>query len=148
MCIFMVRFGKVELRGRGGKPRMASTGSLFGEMAILGLSPDGRRLRSAWARTVCELVTLSRNDLIEIMSARPSFYNIVRKACRIHHERYLSLYALDAGVGVDVGACGCRDWSQICVWVGVRILTYVCSHACTFKAGRVRVVRVLRTVCE
>ena len=128
LCIFMVRFGKVELRGRGGKPRIASTGSMFGEMAILGLSPDGRRLRSSWARTVCELVTLSRNDLIEIMSARPSFYNIVRKACRIHHERYLSVYVRDVGSGNCVCVCGYRDWSRD-LYMGGCGNTHICVRA-------------------
>jgi CRP-like cAMP-binding protein len=99
--IFMVRFGLVELRGKGGKGRMASSGGLFGEMAILGLSPDGKRLRSSWARTVCELCEMSREDLIHIMSSRPSFYNIVRKACRIHHERMQEAYEETRGsVGV------------------------------------------------
>ena len=45
-CMYMMRFGQVQLRGKGGKMRVATTGSLFGEMAILGLSPDGTRSKN------------------------------------------------------------------------------------------------------
>jgi hypothetical protein len=81
-----VRFGQVELCGIGGKKRIARIGAMFGEMAILGLSPNGRRLRSAWTVSVCELVELPKEALTEVMVMRPSFFDMVRKACNLHLE--------------------------------------------------------------
>jgi len=76
----------VELRGIGGKKRIARLGAMFGEMAILGLSPNGRRLRSAWTVSVCELVELPKEALTQVMVMRPSFFDLVRKACTLHLE--------------------------------------------------------------
>ena len=56
----------MELCGIGGKKRIARIGSMFGEMAILGLSPNGRRLRSARTVSVCELVELPKEALTEV----------------------------------------------------------------------------------
>ena len=76
----------MELRGIGGKKRIARLGAMFGEMAILGLSPNGRRLRSAWTVAVCELVELPKEALTQVMVMRPSFFDLVRKACTLHLE--------------------------------------------------------------
>ena len=76
----------MELRGIGGKKRIARLGAMFGEMAILGLSPNGRRLRSAWTVSVCELVELPKKALAQVMVMRPSFFDLVRKACTLHLE--------------------------------------------------------------
>ena len=74
------------LTGIGGKKRIARLGAMFGEMAILGLSPNGRRLRSATTISHCELVELPKKALTEVMVMKPAFFNIVRKACSLHLE--------------------------------------------------------------
>ena len=81
-----MRFGQVMLTGIGGKKRIARLGAMFGEMAILGLSPNGRRLRSATTISHCELVELPKEALTEVMVMKPAFFNIVRKACSLHLE--------------------------------------------------------------
>ena len=76
----------MELCGVGGKKRIARLGAMFGEMAILGLSPNGKRLRTATTVSHCELVELPKEALMEVMVMKPAFFNIVRKACMLHIE--------------------------------------------------------------
>jgi hypothetical protein len=94
---------KVELCGIGGKKRIARIGAMFGEMAILGLSPNGRRLRSATTISHCELVELPKEALTEVMVMKPAFFNIVRKACNLHLEWLNESYEENRG---SVGLSG------------------------------------------
>ena len=95
----------MELRGIAGKRRIATTGAMFGEMAIMGLSPDGKRLRSSKALTVVELCELSKENFAEVLTVRPSFFNIVRKSCMQH------IAWLEQAYEETRGSVGLSGWS-------------------------------------
>lgn len=95
----------MELRGIAGKRRIATTGAMFGEMAIMGLSPDGKRLRSSKALTVVELCELTKENFAEVLTVRPSFFNIVRKSCMQH------IAWLEQAYEETRGSVGVSGWS-------------------------------------
>ena len=51
-ALYIVRFGTVHLRGMGKRMRVLGPGDIFGEVALLGLSPDGLRLRTSKSDSV------------------------------------------------------------------------------------------------
>jgi CRP-like cAMP-binding protein len=68
-AMFIVRSGMLSVLNAHGKQIMtAQPGDVVGEMALLGLSADGRRLRSSSCLTMCELVCIEKEDLEELMS--------------------------------------------------------------------------------
>jgi len=82
--LYIVRFGQVDLKGWGLKPQTIAYGDIFGEMAMLGLSPDGLRMRTATAVSVVEVCQLAEKDLHELLIHRPGFFNLVKEVCRTH----------------------------------------------------------------
>ena len=69
-AMYMIRFGTVRIDGLGVRKNV-SHGNLFGEMALMGLSLDGKRIRTSLAVSLCELCVLGKEHFQEIISTRP-----------------------------------------------------------------------------
>ena len=69
-AMYMIRFGTVRIDGLG-VSKNVSHGNLFGEMALMGLSLDGKRIRTSLAVSLCELCVLGKEHFQEIISTRP-----------------------------------------------------------------------------
>lgn len=72
-ALYAIRFGTVVAHTSLGTTVTFQQGELFGEMAMLGLTKDGKRCRSAKALSVCELCELSRRDFLELLQKYSSF---------------------------------------------------------------------------
>lgn len=59
-ALYIVRTGVVGLQLHGREIGLARPGGVVGEMALLGLSPDGCRIRTSVCHTMCELCVISR----------------------------------------------------------------------------------------
>ena len=109
-AMYMVRFGIVEILVRGEVVSELTTGDLFGENALLGLTSDGKRNRSSMAKTMCEVCALSQKDLMELLKL-----DLFRQplSTMIHHH----ISNLDKGVatGVSVSAASryCINWGHL-----------------------------------
>ena len=66
-ALYIVRFGTVCVCVNGEVLVEARCGDLFGENALLGLTRDGRRNRSAFAQTMCEVCVLRKPDLMALL---------------------------------------------------------------------------------
>jgi CRP-like cAMP-binding protein len=66
-AMYIVRSGMLSVTHHGKQTMIARSGDVVGEMALLGLSADGRRLRTAKCLTMCELVYILKEDLEELM---------------------------------------------------------------------------------
>jgi CRP-like cAMP-binding protein len=82
--LYIVRFGHVSVKGWSMSPQLCAPGDIFGEMAMLGLSPDGLRMRTATATSVVELCQLATADLHELLAQRVNFFKIVKTVCQTH----------------------------------------------------------------
>ncbi|EKX36405.1 hypothetical protein GUITHDRAFT_145771 [Guillardia theta CCMP2712] len=71
--LYVVRIGRVELSKKSSTLMIAEKGAIFGENAIFGLSPTGRRTRTACALTMCELCMLSVDDVRFLLEEKKSF---------------------------------------------------------------------------
>jgi CRP-like cAMP-binding protein len=89
-ALSIVRFGTVSLKAKGMKEQIVKQGDLFGEMALLGLTMDGLRMRTAKAVTVVEICSLSAKDFEELLVVRPGGLVLVRELCRLHLLVFLS----------------------------------------------------------
>jgi len=109
-AMYMVRFGIVEILVRGEVVSELTTGDLFGENALLGLTSDGKRNRSSIAKTMCEVCALSQKDFMELLKL-----DLFRQplSTMIHHH----ISSLDKGVatGVSVSAASryCINWGHL-----------------------------------
>jgi CRP-like cAMP-binding protein len=80
-ALYIVRFGVVSVTMHGAEVFEAHTGNVIGELALLGLSPDGRRQRTCIAKTMCELCKLNKDDfgyLLNIEAFRRPFRIMVQ----------------------------------------------------------------------
>jgi CRP-like cAMP-binding protein len=80
-ALYIVRFGVVSVTMHGAELFEAHTGNAIGELALLGLSPDGRRQRTCIAKTMCELCKLNKDDfgcLLNIQAFRRPFRIMVQ----------------------------------------------------------------------
>lgn len=80
-ALYIVRFGVVSVTMHGLEMFEAHTGNAIGELALLGLSPDGRRQRTCIAKTMCELCKLNKDDfgsLLNIEAFRRPFRIMVQ----------------------------------------------------------------------
>jgi len=66
-ALYIVRFGIVSMYARSRFLGNANPGEIFGENALLGLTPDGKRNRSTFAKTMCELCELRKEELHELL---------------------------------------------------------------------------------
>jgi len=66
-AMYIVRSGMLSVTHNGKQTVIVRPGDVVGEMALLGLSADGRRLRTAKCLTMCELVYILKEDLEELM---------------------------------------------------------------------------------
>lgn len=80
----MVRYGVVDVFHEDNLVLSARPGDLFGESAIFGLVPDGRRKRLAISRTVCEIGSLRKQDLLELLQEHRSFRKTFDRMMQLH----------------------------------------------------------------
>ena len=91
-ALYIVRFGLVKVFAGRLHLLDVGPGYMVGEMALLGLTPDGKRCRSAKALTMCELCMLSKTDLLDLMYTSNNFLHVVSVVVKSHlDELYLEL---------------------------------------------------------
>ena len=66
-ALYFVRKGTLDVYFGGKHIGEARANDVFGESALLGLSRDGRRLRTVTCRTMCELCALSKEHFHELL---------------------------------------------------------------------------------
>jgi len=88
-ALYIVRSGRLSIQFEGFEIAKARAGDVAGEMALFGLSPNGRRLRSAVCQTMCELCVITVDKLKTLMK---------HDAFRVPLRRMLCVY-LDGLVG-------------------------------------------------
>jgi CRP-like cAMP-binding protein len=66
-ALYILRSGKLKVSTRGHDLFVAQSGDILGEMALLGFSKDGRRLRTSKCLTMCELCYLTKDSLEELL---------------------------------------------------------------------------------
>ena len=72
-AMYSIRFGSVVAETLLGTRVKFFQGELFGEMAMMGLTHDGKRCRSVKAMSVCELCELSRHDFLDMLKKHSEF---------------------------------------------------------------------------
>jgi hypothetical protein len=82
-AMYIIRFGHVEVRSRRGIRREFSVGDMFGEMAMVGMSPTGLRLRTSVALSVVELCKLETEDFMSLLQ-HPNLFTVVKNAVNTH----------------------------------------------------------------
>ena len=82
--MYMIRFGQIEIRSIGPSVRTATPGSIFGELAIMGLTPSNVRIRTAVATSVCELCELSKESFHDLLASQGGFFGLIRRASQMH----------------------------------------------------------------
>lgn len=120
--MYLIRSGQVQIRSSGAHTSTASRGDLFGELAIMGLTPAGLRIRTARAASVCELLQLSRGAFEDLLSTQPGLFAIVRSASRMHIQLLKEHYQT-AKDRVEIGeaaqlaerALGIGDYAEVSV---------------------------------
>ena len=95
----------------------AQCGDLFGENAMLGLTPDGQRNRSAFAKTMCEVCMLRKKDfhaLLKLEGFRRPFSTLV----------HMHISTLDNDTSGDMTHYRryCVDWRKVASMVHKRRL--------------------------
>lgn len=75
-ALYIVRHGKVKLESQGETLMVAERGTLFGENALLGLTQDFKRTRTATTLTLCELCMLEAHDLHELLVQNQEFHQV------------------------------------------------------------------------
>ena len=84
-AMYVVRFGTMRLHAQcHGIARDYGPGELFGEIALLGLSPDGLRVRTSVAQSVVEYCELKRHDLHDLLLAHESMRQLLQQISQIH----------------------------------------------------------------
>jgi CRP-like cAMP-binding protein len=128
-ALYIVRFGTVSLQGNGMKEQRVHQGDIFGEMALLGLTKNGLRMRTAKAVTVVELCSLSAEDFKELLVIRPGMLVLIREVCKLHLLGLTDMYkrAVDYRSRSDEKdvpvfsadlfheATRCVNWRDICL---------------------------------
>ena len=66
-AVYFVRKGTLDVYFGGKHIGEAQANDVFGESALLGLSRDGRRLRTVTCRTMCELCALSKEHFHQLL---------------------------------------------------------------------------------
>jgi len=85
-ALYVVRYGALSIFHQGKEIGMARRGDVLGEMALLGLSTDGLRLRTTLCISMCELCRLGKEELVELLAM---------EAFRMPLRRMLGLYLAD-----------------------------------------------------
>lgn len=118
-ALYIVRFGSVTVSVNATPIMDAHTGDMFGENALLGLTPDGRRNRSSFAKTMCEVCVLRKGDLNDLLKME-GFRRIVSTLVHTH------ISTLDAGVAnrshVSATSRYCVHWRTISSQIGTKWL--------------------------
>ena len=92
--MYVIRFGQVSIKTSGERNFVAQQGDLFGELAIMGLTPNGLRMRTAIAVTVCELCEFSKEDFWELLTTQRGFLHMICKVTRMHLLRLKHNFAI------------------------------------------------------
>ena len=112
-AMYVIRFGRLAVTSNKVSLRPLGAGDLFGEMAILGLTQDGKRCRTTKTLSICELCQLSKDDFEDLLTHRPSFFEFVRNASRIHVSRMKEAVTGTATAHVDFQKLIYIDWPSI-----------------------------------
>lgn len=89
---YFIRFGTMSLKGMGMKPRLITQGDIFGEMALLGLTPNGLRLRTCTAISVVELCEMQWDDFQDLLISQKLLLTKLREVTYLHvHSLRFSL---------------------------------------------------------
>eukprot|EP00282_Hemiselmis_andersenii_P037308 CAMPEP_0169433248 /NCGR_PEP_ID=MMETSP1042-20121227/3907_1 /TAXON_ID=464988 /ORGANISM="Hemiselmis andersenii, Strain CCMP1180" /LENGTH=1094 /DNA_ID=CAMNT_0009543769 /DNA_START=78 /DNA_END=3358 /DNA_ORIENTATION=- len=106
--LFIIRFGTVKLYSQGKELCTLYPGDIFGENAILGLSQDGMRTRTAIAESMVELCTIRAEEVLQLLIRHKSFQWSVQRMCKMH------ITALERNVcnlqPLTVRQLTCIDW--------------------------------------
>lgn len=158
--MYIIRFGKVATQGSGFRNRMLTQGDIFGEMALMGLTPDGLRCRTSTCMTVVELCELTVEDFQDLLRTRPGLLNLLREVSKMHVQ-YLNLAYEQAGqkgtpaVGDFFDSLCHLNWRGICNVIRDRqICEKIRNEDSTFKEERIAEMestsgrQVLRTSIE
>ena len=81
---YFIRFGTMSLKGMGMKPRLITQGDIFGEMALLGLTPNGLRLRTCTAISVVELCEMQWDDFKDLLISQKLLLTKLREVTCLH----------------------------------------------------------------
>jgi len=109
--LYIVRFGLILLSIGGRVVEEVQPGGLFGELAMLGLTQDGKRARTAVAKTTCELCMLSRRDFEEMLRANIDFLHVVTKIVKCHVASLRLVLDQNGALPID---CYTRiDWKGV-----------------------------------
>jgi hypothetical protein len=94
-AFFIVRAGDVLLSCKGARVAVARRGDVFGEIGLMGLTPSGRRMRTAVALTECELLRMSKDHFAHLILSndelRLQYRKLVCKFMRIIKEETMNL---------------------------------------------------------
>ena len=104
-------YWQVEIKHRGETLKIAKRGDLIGENAILGLTTDGRRNRSAHAISMVELCALSIHDFRDLLINCPGFSTVVEKMTRLFVD-FLDV-AVSAGIQLHIKDMTCVCWTEL-----------------------------------
>ncbi len=109
-ALYIVRFGVVSMYAKSRFLGNADSGDIFGENALLGLTPDGKRNRSAICITMCELCELRKDDLDELLRMED-----FRRAIRVLvHSHLASMRKRMMSYGhVEENSFYCVEWNQL-----------------------------------
>jgi len=113
-ALYVLRYGElsVESNGIALGTLKGTNHDVVGEMALLGLSRDGRRLRTAVCNTMCELCTLTKEDLLHLLSI-PEFQRPLKRMLAIYTKRLQA--SLSRG-----HPQGCQDELQAIPWHSIK----------------------------
>lgn len=83
-ALYVVRFGTIKLHADGLPTRHCSSGEMFGAIALLGLSPNGKRLYNSNAVSIVEFCSLSRDAFHELLACLPQLRDVIQKVSKMH----------------------------------------------------------------
>ena len=83
-ALYVVRFGTMKLHAEGLPTRHCASGEMFGAMALLGLSPNGKRLYNSTAISIVEFCSLSSDAFYELLACLPHLRETILKVSKIH----------------------------------------------------------------
>ena len=112
-AMYVIRFGRVAVSAKKVDLGIFVTGQLFGEMAMIGLTRDGRRARTTRTQSVCELCTLTRNDFEDLLCHHTSFLQAMRMVSHLHVSRMRAAIRNSDKVDLDLMRVMYIDWNSI-----------------------------------
>ena len=116
-ALYIVRFGVVSMYARSRFLGNANSGDIFGENALLGLTPDGKRNRSTVCLTMCELCELRKDELHELL--RMEHFNRGIRVL-VHSHLFSMKKHLQSHRHVKENSFYCVNWNELAQIVGIQ----------------------------